>query len=326
MTAPSRLASIAVAVLLAAAAPAQPPDPDGNIPLPAPVLVRLLQHEPFEIDEVEATEGGIMDTAKLELDFEARQPELELDVKWKAAPAGGDGWNNSPRREIGAYAVQQLFLDPHDQVVPPVVLRCIPFDVYRPLDKDPQPTLPPHRCVLGTLSVWMHHVRMPDPVFDRARFERDPRYAYHFANVNLLGYLISHRDRRPSNFLLSTDPLNPQLYSVDNGIAFGGAMYNFLTWHFDRIAVANLPRTSIDRLRRVTPAQLAALGVLAELQPDGAGGLRAVPPGPNADPQAGVRRVGEGIQIGLTAAEIEAIAARRRELLAAIDGGEVGEF
>jgi hypothetical protein len=315
---------IAACLLIATVAGAQPSGPDGNIPIPAPELQRRLQQDNFEIDEVGETHGGIMTTAKLELDFS--HPELEVDVKWKAAGKDADGWNNSPRREIGAYAVQQLFLSPDDYVVPPVALRCIPLAAYRPVDPKAEGTIAPHPCVLGTLSAWLRNVTEPDEIFQPERFRRDPRYAYHFGNLNLFAYLIAHRDRRSSNFLISTDTLNPQIFSVDNGIAFGGVLYNFLNWHFDQLAVDDLPRTSIERLRRVTPEDLTKLGVLVELQPDSAGVLRAVTPGPNADPSAGVRRVGEGLQIGLTAAEIQAVADRRRELLERIDRGEAREF
>jgi hypothetical protein len=318
------LGCAAAAWLLARAAAAQPAGPDGNLPLPAPELQRRMQYDDFTIDDVEETSGGIMTTAKVELDF--KRPAAEIDAKWKAATKDAEGWNNSPRREIGAYAVQQLFLLPDDYIVPPVVLRCIPLDVYRPIDKDAKATLPPHPCVLGTLSAWLHNVTQPEDTFEPERISRDPRYAYHFATVNLLAYLIAHRDRRSSNFLVSTDPLDPRIFSIDNGIAFGGVLYNFLTWHFDQLTIDQLPRAEIERLRRVTPAHLEALGVLTELQPDAQGVRRAVKPGPNADPSVGVRRVGDGLQIGLTAAEIDAVAARRRELLERIDKGQAREF
>ena len=68
-------------------------------------------------------------------------------------------------------------------------------------------------------------------------------------NLNLLAYLIAHRDARSSNFLMPTDPSNPRVFSIDNGIAFGGVLYNFFTWHFDEIRTGGLPRQSIDRLR-----------------------------------------------------------------------------
>ncbi|MDX2171211.1 MAG: hypothetical protein SF182_29350 [Deltaproteobacteria bacterium] len=324
MTHQMRAAVWLATLTLAGAAAAQPSGPDGNLPLPAPQLQQRLQRDDFEIDDVEKTQGGIMTTAKLELDF--HRPELEVDAKWKAANKDADGWNNSPRREIGAYAVQQLFLSPDDYVVPPVVLRCIPLDVYRRVDAAAEPTLPPHPCVLGTLSAWLHNVTEPKVIFEPERFSRDPRYAYHFGNLNLLAYLIAHRDRRSSNFLVSTDALNPQFFSVDNGIAFGEMLYNYLNWHFDQLAVKDLPRQAVERLRAVTPADLAALGVLVELQPDAAGVLRSVPPGANADPRVGVRTVGGGLQIGLTADEISAVDDRRRALLERIDQGKAGEF
>ena len=49
------------------------------------------------------------------------EEQLILKAKWKRAPWMGEGINNSPRREIGAYAAQKLFLQPWEYVVPPTL-------------------------------------------------------------------------------------------------------------------------------------------------------------------------------------------------------------
>jgi len=64
-----------------------------------------------------------MGAKKLRLRFD---DGVEINVKWKRAPAEAEGWNNSPRREIAACEVQKLFLEPDDYVVPVSVPRCIP--------------------------------------------------------------------------------------------------------------------------------------------------------------------------------------------------------
>lgn len=238
-----------------------------------------------------------------------------LDVKWKEAPAGGDGWNDSPRREIGVYEVQKLFLDPDDCLIPPVAVRGIEFDIYRAVKDDPSANINGARCVYGALAVWLRHATKPDHAYDRALLSRSHRYAYHFGNLNLLHYLVHHRDARAGNFLRSTDPGNPQVFSIDNGIAFGGTLYNFFTWHFDKIRVRSLPQKSIERLQAVGDADLQRLGVLSELRDDGAGVLRHVAPGPNLDPDEGNRVRPGVVQIGLTAREIAAVARRIRQLL-----------
>jgi hypothetical protein len=308
---------------VAAAAVAQPSGPGGNLPIPPREVERHLRDEPFEITAVSSTKGGIMATAKWTLAFRDGQ---SLDAKWKAAPSGGDGWNNSPRREVAAYQVQQLFLDPDEYIVPPIAARCVSFDVYRAFDKHPAANLPHGQCVFGALSAWLRNVEKPDATLQPERFSRDNWYAYEFGKLNVLTYVITHRDAKGSNFLMSTDPHNPQIFAVDNGIAFGGELYNFFTWHFDNIVVGGLPRQTIERLRRVRPEDLAHLGVVAELRAGADGVLRSVPPSANVDPNAGVRLLPDGIQLGLTAEEIDLVASRRQELLERVDRGEIPTF
>lgn len=220
---------------------------------------------------------------------------------------------------------QTLFLDPDDYVVPPIAMRCIPLDVYRPVDDSPSANLPNTRCVFGTLSAWLHNVHMPKKALQRERFARDPRYAHYAGNLNLFTYLVEHRDAKASNFLISDDPARPQLFSVDNGISFGGA-YNPFTRHFDHFEVGGVPRRAIDRLRQLTLADLTRFGVLGEFRPAANGVLQPVIPSANADPTVGVRTVNDGIQFGLTAEEIDGMAARLHALFERIDRGQLTVF
>lgn len=114
--------------------------------------------------------------------------------------------------------------------------------------------------------------------------------------------------------------------AIDNGIAFGGTLYNFFTWHYNTIRVSALPRESIERLRRVSRQDLDRMGVLAQLEPDANGVLRNVTPGPNRDPESGARLGAGGVQLGLTRAEIDAVAERLHVLLRRIDAGELAVF
>jgi hypothetical protein len=256
-----------------------------------------------------------------------RDGQSRMDVKWKEAPAGGDGWNNSPRREIGVYEVQKLFLDEEDYLVPPVVIRGIGFDAYQAIKENAVANIDGTQCVYGAAAAWLMNVRLPERVFDPELFERNARYAYHFGNLNLLLYLTDHRDARGNNFLISVDPHNPQIFSIDNGIAFGGTLYNFFTWHYNEIRIDRLPQQSIDRLRQLTRADLDRLGVLSELHADPDGILCCATPSSNLDRQLGNRVASPGvIQIGLTSDEIDAIALRIKELLERIDRGELHVF
>jgi hypothetical protein len=298
--------------------------PINNLPLPPAQLVHRLSHDTMTIVSADAADGGVMGAKKLTVVL--GEDGFRLDVKWKTAPAGGDGWNNSPRREVAAYAAQELFLDPDDYPVPPIVARGLPPDEYAFIDGDAVPQFEGVRCVFGATAAWLQNVCRPDRVFDRERFSRDRQYAFHFANLNLLAYLIAHRDARRSNFLMSTDPSNPHVFSVDNGIAFGGVLYNFFTWHFNQIRTRGLPKQSIDRLRRVRREELSKLGVLGELEADSAGVLRSVEPRENVDPNVGMRVAPGLVQFGLTASEIDAMATRLQSLLERIDAGELETF
>jgi len=293
-----------------------------NLPLPPHLLEQRLAQSAFDITAAEEAGGGVMGAKKLTVTF--REDRRAVAAKWKKAPGGGDGWNNSPRREIGVYVVQQLFLDPTDYVVPPVVIRGIPLDTYEAVEPSPSPNLADINCAYGALAAWMINTVQPEKAYDAELFARDPRYAYHFGNLNLLHYLTAHRDARANNFLISEDRYNPRVFSIDNGIAFGHTLYNFFTSHFDKILVDALPRRSIERLRALRSPDLAHLSVLAELHTDTDGILQYTPPGPNIDPDNGNRVVpGRMVQIGLTSLEIAALAERLEQLLSRIDSGEL---
>ena len=296
--------------------PAAPSDPLD------PALADRLARDEFVIESVEGAGGGVMGAKRLRLCFP--RDGQRLDVKWKAAPAGGDGWNNSPRREIGAYVAQQLFLDEPDHLVPPIVARAIGVEAYRIVDEKAAPNIDGTQSVLGAAAVWLTDGEMPDTVLDRQRFADDRAYAYHIANLNLLAYLIHHRDARKSNFLLR-DP-DPRTFLIDNGIAFSGFVFNYFTFNFDKMRVPALPAQSIARLRRIAPADLQRLAVFAELQVDDVGVLRPVEPGAPLDPNVGTRVSPGHVQLGLTAAEIDAIAHRLARLLARVDRGKLTLF
>ena len=316
--------AVCCSLMLPASGWAQRSGPAGNLPLPPETLQRRLQDDAFQITANKAAGGGVMGAHKLTLSFP--DDGFTTDVKWKVAPHAGDGWNNSPRREIGAYVVQQLFLDPDDYVVPPIAVRCIPVDAYRAVDAHQKPNLDGTACVYGTMSAWLRNVRPADPPLDPDRFSHDARYAYHVGHLNLLTYLIKHKDAKPGNMLISTDPANPQVFSVDNGIAFGHVLFNFFALHLNRLVIGGVPKQSLERLRRVTRADLDRLGVLGELRVDKNGVLRSVPPSANVGPSAGERTLPDGIQFGLTTEEIDEIEERLRQLRVRVGEGELATF
>ena len=294
-----------------------------NLPLPPEVLRQKLEQEAFRITAAAGAGGGIAGAKKLHLVF---ADGFEADAKWKRTKNTGDSWNNSPRREIGAYEVQKFFLGPEEYLVPPSAARCIPLDVYRAVDPDPQPNLPGVRCVFGLLSGWLSNVEQPARVFDRARLASDPVYRQRFAALNLLHYLIDHRDARSNNFLMSKNPDDPRIYSIDNGIAFGGVFYNFFIPHYNRLVIDALPKAVVERLRGVGPHDFERLAVFGELRADESGVLRPADPSENLDSERGTRLRSGQTQFGLTASEIAGIRKRLGDVLARIDRGELAVF
>lgn len=313
--------------LLALAAPAFPQEvaPSTHWPAPPAELEKLLAGAPFEILSVRGGVGGVTGVRKLELAFPPSGRSFA--AKWKVAPGGdADGWNNTPRKELAAYEIQKWFLDPSDYVVPTVAVRCIDFATYAPLSDSPKANIPGSRCVTGALVVWISGVTVPDVLYDEERFRAEPLYARHLADFNLLTYLIEHEDGRRGNFLVSEIESERRIFSIDNGVAFGVRVKNWFVRNWNDLRVPALRAETIERLRRIGPADLASLGVLVELRADPAGILRPVPRTANADPERGTRVSDGWLQLGLDDGEIEDLEERLEELLEDIDSKKIATF
>jgi hypothetical protein len=256
-------------------------------------------------------------------------PEIQKDLtfKWKVVPRGDlDSLDNSPRREIAAYQIQRLFLEPEDYVVPTSVVSCAPLDQYIKDMGPAKPTVEGTNCVLGNSSFWMEEVTIPEVLYEESRFLKEPNYAYFLSNLNLLTYLIAHRDAREGNFLVSKDDKRRQAFSIDNGESLGSFPYNFFVQNWDVIIVPALRKDSIDRLRKLQRNDLDFLGVVAQLEKDKNGMLMPVTPGVNLEPKKG-GRIHEGtVQLGLTKSEIDDVWERIESLIAKVDSGKIPVF
>ena len=286
---------------------------------------RLLATGATEVRRAVDAGAGVTGAMRLTLFFPAAG--VEVDAKWKPVPRGDfDSWNNSPRKELAAAAVQRWFLEPSEWVVPATAMRCLPrADLCRVGACEP-PTLSGGDCVLGVLSLWLREVEVPERLYEPWRFAGDAAYAYHLADFNLLTYLIDHRDGRSGNVLVSTDATNRRVFAVDNGISFGPWIYNYFVRNWNDVRVPALRRASIAKLRQVGRPQVDALGVVAELRDDGSGHLLPHGPGVNLDPERGVRRASQIVQFGLAEDEIEDLRERIEELLEEIDEGDLAVF
>ena len=284
----------------------------------------LLQDAPFEIRAEKRTEQGTSGTRKLELYFPAQK--ITLYAKWKEVPSDGDGINNSPRKEIAADALQRLLFAEKDYVAPPTVLRCIPMEEVPEGMRPRKPNIAGTTCVLGTLSLWMDGVEVPEQLWSPKRFEKDADYARAMADLNLFTYMVNHRDGRSGNLLVAAHPQKFRAFAIDNGISFNSRIFNFAVMNWDSMRVPALPRDIVERLRAITPEQIDGLGVVAEVRADRSGVLRSTEHGPNLDPEEGARQAPGVMQMGLTEREIEKLHERVHEMLERIDAGKVRIF
>lgn len=318
---PVALAALAVAAVLAPAARAAAVDMPRNWPMAPAELEKRFATQDFEVLEVKGAGGGVTGASRIKVQY----PDgAKLKLKWKPVPSGSaDGWNNSPRKELAAYEVQRWLVDERDFLVPTLAPHCLTFDEYRPIDPRAKASLEGSKCVLGVVAAWLEDVDAPAEFWDPKRFDRDPAYARFMADFNVLAYLIEHKDGRRGNLLLSTDPADPRVFAVDNGIAFDPFPWNFLVTNWNRIRVPWIRKETVERLRKVDRAAIERLGVVAELEKNADGVYEVVAPGPNMDPDDGVRRRGNRIQFGLDDDEIEDVRERLHSLLKKVDSGRI---
>ncbi len=301
------------------------------LPLPIEVLEDKFRHDPFDILEAKATAHGSSGAMRFKVQF---RDCTAVTVKWHVSPPDARAYNNDPRRELAAYAIQKLFLEQKDYVVPVTVPVCMPVKDLGKTGLQATPQIEGMTCVAGPASVWLKNVNAVRNFLDRERFERSVSgqeksdYARDFANLNIFTYLISHRDGRKGNFLVSTLPKQSRIFSIDNGLAFGGiGNPRPGVIHWGHLKVKQLPRSTVARLRTIRPEQLRQiLGTLAEHRIALDGSVRLVAASENLNPEVGFRRQANRVQIGLTAREIAGIERRLRKLLERVDSGDIQLF
>jgi len=258
-----------------------------------------------------------------------RLPDVPGDVKLKLKPVPGDldGVNNSPRKELAAYLIQRLFLDPEDFVVPTTFAYCVDADRWRAEHGETAKlNVKGLDCELVVNALWLKDVTLPDPLYDEQRFLTDPAYAYFLSNFNVFTFVIGHRDGRTGNFLVSQDDTRRQVFSIDNGSSFNPWGYNYFVPNWDVIRVAAVRRETVDRLRQLSREDLDFLRVVSQLEVGDDGIARQVPPGPSLDDDEGALMRGRTIQFGLTRSEIDEVWQRIQSLLAQVDSGTLPVF
>jgi hypothetical protein len=250
-----------------------------------------------------------------------------VKVKVKATPGDLDGINNAPRKEMAAYLIQRLFLDPEDFVVPTTFADCIDADRWRAEHGgDAKLNVEGLNCALVVVSLWLKDVTLPAPLYDEQRFLTDPDYAYFLSNFNVFTYVVGHRDGREGNFLVSKNDALRQVFSIDNGSTFNPWGYNYFVANWDVIRVAAVRRETVDRLRKLSREDLDYLLVVSQLEVGEDGVARQVPPGKSLDDDKGALMRGNTIQFGLTKHEIDQVWKRIQKLIAQVDSGQLPVF
>jgi hypothetical protein len=300
------------------------PKPSDAWPLPPEAAESLFKSGEIHLRSRQGAGGGVTGASKVTL--YSPEHDLAIAAKWKTVPFWLESWNNSPRREIAAYEIQKLFLDPQDYVVPPTAVRCLPLDEYREVFGDVGPTFDDTQCVLGVLALWLDNVTIESQLLDQERFAADGTYAYHLANFNVLTFIIDHKDGRINNFLVSKNEADRRVFAIDNGISFDAWIWNWFVPNWNDLRIPAIREDTVDRLRRVKPEQIKQLGVVAELHLDDDGVYRLVEAGPNLDPDDGARTANGVVQFGLNADEVDDVREQIEEIIELVDTGELPVF
>ncbi len=296
---------------------------DINVLLPTDSIESLLRERDFRVLDWAGTRFEGDRTQRVVLEF---GDSSRLAVKWARFPSGGRGeFNNRPRYEIAAYELQKLFLEEDEYVVPPTLARSVPIGTQRQIAPWAEATYSGTESVLVVLQYWLWNVSA-EKVWDKNRFERDTAYARHFANLNLFTYLIRHGDANQGNVLISSVTTHPRLFCVDNGVAFNRREKSDRGTRWRRLFVKRLPRSTVERLRRLDREDLdRRLSVVAQFRLKGG---RLVPTEPTEPIHRGrgVRRDRDLVQFGLTEGEIDQIWDRIRHVLQKVDEGKITLF
>jgi hypothetical protein len=294
----------------------------------APTLIPAeLESAAFEVLDAHVTAHGHSLPQRLRIRVPRHdQSAVVYHVKWKHAPPSGDESNNSPRRELAAFALQELLFDPDHYVVPPTAMRCLPLDDPR-VRVHGATAFAGTRCALGMLAFWVPNVRELTEA-EIVAAGQDRRLGAAVGDLNVFTYVAEHRDGIGQNFLFGQQGARPRAFAVDNGMSFGAWRYHpmrLLSSGWCDLKVRTLRADLVRRLRELRRDQLDRLAVVAQLALDERGILQNTERAPvfAGQQDLGVRRSQGALQLGLTTTEIDDVHARLRELVERAASGDV---
>lgn len=243
-------------------------------------------------------------------------------IKVRRAGPGASSFNNEPRYELAALEISRLLYPPGEDVVPPIALRSESFPAFYAIDPAGVEAWRGTNAALFMVQCWLEGAKPHRLEIDRSRFATDPAYARAISRLNVLTYLIEHKDSNLGNVMLTGEGETVRAWAIDNGVAFDSAESDVgVFWR--NLRVDAVDRALADRLRSLTLEELRArLGVIAQYElVDSRWQPRER--GANLDARRGVRRRANQLQLGLTSAEINSIERRRQRLVRRIDKGEI---
>ncbi|MAQ14928.1 MAG: hypothetical protein CMN30_09045 [Sandaracinus sp.] len=290
------------------------------------------------IEQAEATSGGMQGAISLAVED---GQGTRLRTKWRSHQSASIV--NTPVKELAAYGLQALFLEPEDQVIPPVVGACFEVEHYRAEVDPAADALEGTDCVYGFLAYWLvgsatiyaaredgllprpEDIRDPQ-LYSAERFrDADPATRRNLAILNLVTHLVNNGDAHAGQFVLYEEPL--RLFVIDNSIAFQSIANPVMTQIQDlsELMVPSIPADVADRLRGLQRADLDALASLEELARVG-GAFEHVEPGEPIDPDERIRVTGDRIQAGLTTADLDDLWDRFEGVQERLASGALGTF
>jgi hypothetical protein len=289
----------------------------------ARAIEELLERTDLVIDGVESTASGKQQAQLLTLVADPGGARLRFRAKWRALSTAHG--LNDPRKEVIAYEVQKLVLEPDDFVVPPARSHCFELAAYKQrVDAKAVETFPRTGCIFGTLSYWLEGAETSSQVLDRELFRTDPIYRRTLADTNLLLYLVSNGDTHQDQFVSLRGDTGRRIYCVDFTISLSTYKNPTLSFEEDwsNLHVPLVP-SHVERLRQISDERLNALAVVERHERSGNRLLRRpatrnTPP----HPRAGLVWTNDELRIGITGEELELLRERLKTLVARVERGE----
>ncbi|MBV6424268.1 MAG: hypothetical protein NAOJABEB_02078 [Steroidobacteraceae bacterium] len=243
-------------------------------------------------------------------------------IKVRRAGRGISSFNNEPRYELAAYEISRLLFAADEQIVPAIALRSAPLARFQAIDPAAVEAWSGTAATFYMVQCWLNGAKPHPLAIDEARFAADPAYARAISRLNVLTYLIEHKDSNLGNVMLTGEGAAVRAWAIDNGVAFeseesdvGTFWKNLRVTAIDQALAARLHALTLDELR-------ARLAVIAQFELVG-DHWEPRPLSANFDALRGVRRKGGQVQLGLTGKEIGAIERRRERLVNRIDKGNL---